>query len=112
MKLVFLLSLITFSTLVKAVGVGMTPFVAIGGKEEEFLSFVALSSTTSAASSAAVSPLAGLIVFLDNGQIALDMENESLQDELDLIEVSIEEGLELTDIQKAIIHIGQQNNQL
>ena len=80
-----------------------------GGSDEAgylITSNLALSTSTTTSN-----PIAGLVIFADNGEVMLDMENEALQDELEMIEISIEEGQELTDLQKAIIHIGQQNNQ-
>ena len=72
--------------------------------------FTTINGLTS--STTAANPIAGLVAFADNGEIMLDMESEALQDELAVIEMALEEGEELTDLQKAIIEIGSMNNQL
>ena len=81
---------------------------------EDQKSVAAMLTTTNGltSSTTAASPLAGLVMFLDNDQMVLDMESEALLDELDVIELKLENNEELTDLQKAIIVIGKDNNQL
>ena len=79
---------------------------------DRFTMFNVLSTTNGLTSSTtAASPLAGLVMFLDNDQMVLDMESEALLDELDVIELKLENNEELTDLQKAIVIIGKDNNQ-
>ena len=54
---------------------------------------------------------AGLIVMGDNS-IALDLENETVQDEILGLQIAIDENTELSETQKAILSIGMSSNQL
>ena len=112
--IVTLLSVNSFAMGVYPIGLGIHDLQTTYLSDEERVKTVGMLSSTSGVttSSTAAHPLLGLIAMLDNGEMALDMENEELLDELDLIELKISEGEELTDRQKAIIEIGELNNQL
>ena len=81
------------------------------GTDDGELSFLttsqlAISTTTIA------SPMAGLIIFADGDNAYLDLDNEHVLDLLENIEISLSDGVELTDLEKAILNIGYANNQI
>ena len=81
------------------------------GRDDGEFSFIttsqlAVSTTTTA------NPVAGLIVFADSNQVMLDLENDNVLEVLENIQISLSEGLELTDLEKAILKIGLENNQI
>jgi hypothetical protein len=58
------------------------------------------------------SPVAGLVVLADNGTTFIDFENENALDEVLLIQIALEDGEELSEMQEAFLEIGMANGQL
>ena len=72
-----------------------------------FSTSMGLTSSTSA-----TTVLGGLLVFADGENTVLDLENDSLLDELEMIQMNLEDGEELSPLQNAILRIGVENDQL
>jgi hypothetical protein len=58
------------------------------------------------------SPVAGLVVLADNGTVSIDFNNENSLEEVSLIQIALEDGEELSEMQEAILEIGIANAQL
>ena len=81
------------------------------GRDDGEFSFIT-TSQLAVSTTIAANPVAGLIVFADSNQVMLDLENDNVLEVLENIQISLSEGLELTDLEKAILKIGLENNQI
>jgi hypothetical protein len=63
-------------------------------------------------STSIASPIAGIVVFADSGTAIIDLENESALEEVELIQIALEDGDELSNFQNAVLEIGVSNGQL
>jgi hypothetical protein len=70
------------------------------------------SINTSILSTTIASPIAGVIVFTDSETAMIDMDNEVAIEEVELIQIALEDGEELSDFQNAVLEIGMTNGQL
>jgi hypothetical protein len=117
MKKILALSLMSLSSVTFAASAIPAAYVVLGaaymGGSSGDRVFTELSTSTGLTSSTILAnPVAGLIVAADSEAYSLDLENEALLDEIEAIQISIDEGQELEDQQKAILAVGVQANQL
>jgi hypothetical protein len=63
-------------------------------------------------STTVASPVAGVIVFADSERVMIDLQSERALEEIELIQISLDEGEELSDFQNAVLEIGVANGQL
>lgn len=72
--------------------------------------FTTVEAATTATSSS--SPILGVIIFADGQAPSIDLENEDALDEVESIQITLEEGGELTEFQETILEVGINNGQL
>ena len=58
------------------------------------------------------SPILGIAIFADGNELNLDLNNEALIEEIENIQILLEEENELSNLQKNILAIGMNANQL
>jgi hypothetical protein len=110
--------LILATLLSSALSYGVTLPVTVGlvdeaSRDQTGIAIMALSTTSVGISTtAAFSPVGGLVIFADSDVAILDLNNEVALEEVELIQMAIEDGEELTDFQNAILEIGITNSQL
>jgi hypothetical protein len=63
-------------------------------------------------SSTVASPIFGVLMFADGERTIINLDNEIALEEVDLIQVALEDGDELSDFQNAVLEIGMANGQL